>query len=112
MFDGYHPERWGFCNDKFCPKCWSTFTIIKNGQLKFNNQNITWEDIASLQEQGEDIQKLVDENKIVNVDIHGCKKCEGNQDLIHQGVMSEGGEYDGQKTCAKWFKDNQHMWRN
>jgi transposase-like protein len=27
------PEAWGFCNDEYCPTCWSYWKCLKNGYL-------------------------------------------------------------------------------
>jgi len=103
----YDVEKFGFCNDKFCPECWKPLEVLKNGQLQLNGENISWEEIRSI----ENAQDLINEGKIKNVDIHGCPTCHDNQNLIHNGIMSEGGEWDGQKACAQWFKEHQYMWR-
>jgi len=102
-----NPEQYGFCNDKFCPKCWSTFSVIKNSALVLDNNLIERSDLETL-----DVQQLVDEKRLMGIDIHGCRSCDENKLLLHQGIGSEGGEYDGQKTIAQWFKNNQSMWRN
>ena len=98
-------EQYGFCNDKFCPKCWNNLSVIKNGALLLDNKMIEREELDGL----DNLQELVDQKRLKGVDIHGCKSCQDNQSLIHQGI--EGGEYDGQKTLAIWFKNNQNMWR-
>jgi|APSaa5957512535_1039671.scaffolds.fasta_scaffold57700_2 hypothetical protein len=103
-----NPEQYGFCCDKFCPKCWNSFLVIRNSQLILDNKKIENSDLG-----GEvNIQELVDQGRLISADIHGCSNCLYNQFLIHQGVGSEGGEYDGQKSISQWFKSNQNMWRN
>ena len=91
ILKGFSPEQYGFCNDKFCPKCWSGFSVIKNGQLRIDNKNVSQDDLFKLKEKGEDIQKLYDDDRLSSVDVHGCQKCQDNQNLIHQGWGSEGG---------------------
>jgi hypothetical protein len=100
-------EQYGFCNDKFCPKCWEDLAVLKNGQLILDNQKIDNNDLNDFSP--EELQNLVNEGRIKSVDIHGCRSCQDNQFLIHQGI--EDGEYDGQKTIAIWYKNNQNMWR-
>ena len=97
------PEQYGFCCDKFCPKCWSTFSVVKNGALSLDNNLINKDELDELDSQ--QVQRLI------GVDIHGCLKCPDNNKLIHQGYGSEGGEYDGQKSISQWFKNHQSMWR-
>jgi len=103
-----NPEVYGFCNDKFCPKCGSYFSTIKNGQLQLDGKNIVWEDLENFER--EKVQELIDSQRLKSVDIHGCLDCDNNN-LVHQGYDSEGGEIEGQKLTANWYRDNQEMWR-
>ena len=77
------PEAWGFCNDQFCAYCWGHWICLKNGYV-FNGKYY---------------------------DKFGCAKCKQNQYALESSL---GGwrESVGQAALAKWYKDNQGLWRS
>jgi hypothetical protein len=112
----YNVEEMGFCNDSFCAKCWSGLYPLKTPGFVYNKKAYYYRDAYG--EQGlssiispEEIDEKINSGEVFYGDVWGCKKCDDNQLLLHQGVGSEGGELDGQKAVAQWFKNNQHMWR-
>jgi hypothetical protein len=103
---GYNPEVYGFCNDKYCPKCFGYFGPAFSQKIVLDGVEISKDEFSALE---------VDERRNAQwLDVHCCKNdCgSGNDFVIHHGTRSEGGEDDGQKTIAQWFRSNQHMWRN
>lgn len=77
------PEAWGFCNDQFCPYCWGRWQCLKNGYMI----------------QGKYYDK------------YGCDSCKQNQFAIGS-ILGGWRELEGQVELAKWYKDNQGLWRS
>lgn len=83
----HDPEAWGFCNDRFCPICWGYFGPVSTGGVILESENRY-------------------------VDVYGCMQdcCPENKQCLWVG--GGGGELDGQKALARWYKSHQNMWRH
>lgn len=110
----YNPESYGFCDDKFCPNCWDFIRCLSNGYKQLDGKDILDKELWEICDgDREKVIQLYHDGKVEYVDsssdVYGCESCD-NKWLLDQRVG--GGEFDGQKAIAIWYRENQHLWRD
>lgn len=114
----------GFCNDLFCPICYSNIQVLKNGLLMDNydnpiiyiNKNYYY--ISNYNQYILDYTKNIpinikkpyvsektNNNINKSVDIQGCKTLQHNIGIIRRGYSEEYGEGEYQ-PIYEWIKNN------
>jgi len=107
------PEKWGFCNDEFCPGCWEYIRVLSNGRLTLDGEEILSNDLWELCDKDSDkMRDMWISGRVKQIspeDIYGCNGCVNNDRIIRVG--KKGGEFEGQEITAHWYRDHQDLWR-